>query len=140
MLASSVGQALTKHIHELLDLMFHFGLSASLNKTLIDLGKFIPQLLPTIQERLLNLLSVTLSGENFRIPGAPVGSFIEEFNGNTSWREGTVSHDTAIMTASHDPATIELALEILGSFDFKGKFLLLVLSQSLTSDSRLFTI
>lgn len=49
MLASSVGQALTKHMHELLDLMIAFGLSESLHKALNDLGRHIPMLLPTIQ-------------------------------------------------------------------------------------------
>lgn len=49
MLASSVGQALTKHMHELLDLMIAYGLSEPLHKALNDLGRYIPQLLPTIQ-------------------------------------------------------------------------------------------
>lgn len=49
MLASSVGQALTKHMHELLDLMIAYGLSEPLHKALNDLGRHIPQLLPTIQ-------------------------------------------------------------------------------------------
>lgn len=55
MLASSVGQALTKHMHELLDLMVAYGLSEPLHKALNDLGRHIPQLLPTIQGQLLIL-------------------------------------------------------------------------------------
>jgi FKBP12-rapamycin complex-associated protein len=49
MLAQSVGQALTKHMHELLDLMFAFGLSRGLFNATVQLGKDIPPLLPEIQ-------------------------------------------------------------------------------------------
>lgn len=49
MLAQSVGQALTKHMHELLDLMFAYGLSPALEIALTQLGKDIPPLLPEIQ-------------------------------------------------------------------------------------------
>jgi FKBP12-rapamycin complex-associated protein len=49
MLAQSVGQALTKHMHELLDLMFAYGLSPALEHALTQLGKDIPPLLPEIQ-------------------------------------------------------------------------------------------
>jgi FKBP12-rapamycin complex-associated protein len=49
MLAQSVGPALTKHMHELLDLMFAYGLSPSLHTALQQLGRDIPPLLPDIQ-------------------------------------------------------------------------------------------
>jgi FKBP12-rapamycin complex-associated protein len=49
MLATAVGSALTKHMHELLDLMFAYGLSESLVVALVDLSTNIPPLLPTIQ-------------------------------------------------------------------------------------------
>lgn len=49
MLAQSVGQALTKHMHELLDLMFAYGLSPALEVALTQLGRDIPPLLPEIQ-------------------------------------------------------------------------------------------
>lgn len=49
MLATAVGQALTKHMHELLDLMFAFGLTSVLHVTLVSLGRDIPALLPEIQ-------------------------------------------------------------------------------------------
>lgn len=72
MLATAVGQALTKHMHELLELMFAYGLSEALVRALDDLSTHIPPLLPTIQERLLNLLCLILSGEPFKTPGAPL--------------------------------------------------------------------
>lgn len=58
MLAHSVGPALTKHMHELLDLMFGHGLSESLNAALMQLGHDIPPLLPEIQGRLVPLCPV----------------------------------------------------------------------------------
>ena len=51
MLATAVGQALTKHMHELLDLMFAYGLSEPLVRALTDLATHIPPLLQTIQGR-----------------------------------------------------------------------------------------
>lgn len=59
MLATAVGQALTKHMHELLDLMFAFGLSSALHGTLVSLGKDIPALLPEIQGKLFAAMSLT---------------------------------------------------------------------------------
>lgn len=49
MLATAVGSALTKHMHELLDLMFAYGLSEPLVMALQDLATNIPPLLPTVQ-------------------------------------------------------------------------------------------
>jgi len=49
MLANAVGQALTKHMHELLELMFATGLSEPLRQSLSDLSNCIPPLLPIIQ-------------------------------------------------------------------------------------------
>jgi phosphatidylinositol kinase/protein kinase (PI-3 family) len=49
MLANAVGQALTKYMHELLELMFATGLSEPLRQSLTDLSSCIPPLLPIIQ-------------------------------------------------------------------------------------------
>ena len=49
MLAKAVGPALTKYMHELLDLLFASGLTEALTKALVDLSVYIPPLLPTIQ-------------------------------------------------------------------------------------------
>lgn len=49
MCASAVGQAMTKHMHELLELMFSNGLSEPLREALVDLVHHIPPLLPIIQ-------------------------------------------------------------------------------------------
>lgn len=63
-------------------------------------------------ERLLNLLSRLLSGEAFRVPGAP-GS--QRITATSTPREAS-----AAPFEIADTATVELALEILGTFNFKG--------------------
>lgn len=49
MLAVAVGQALTRYMHELLDLMFNCGLSEPLVQAMKSLAENIKPLLPTIQ-------------------------------------------------------------------------------------------
>jgi len=71
MLSKAVSAAIIKHMFELLDLLFATGLSDALRKTLVDLSENIPSFFPTIQERLLNLVCVVLSGQPYRHPGAP---------------------------------------------------------------------
>ncbi|CAG8528851.1 8861_t:CDS:10, partial [Acaulospora morrowiae] len=112
MLARAVGQALTKHMHELLDLMFACGLSESLRQALMELAEYIPPLLANIQERLLNMLSFTLSGQPFRPPGspAPEGNDLRRHLGNQ-------------ISELKDVDTIILALKTLGSFNFEGHIL-----------------
>lgn len=56
MLSTAVGQALTKHMHELLEQMFATGLSDSLRIALIDVVEHIPPLLPSVQGKRLNVL------------------------------------------------------------------------------------
>lgn len=110
MLATAVGQALTKHLHDLLELMFACGLTEPLRQALVDLAHNIPPLLPVIQERLLNLLSIILSGQNFRAPGSP-----ERMNNN-------LLPSVAIQQPvdGKDSELITLALNTLGGFDFTG--------------------
>ncbi|CAG8530152.1 16586_t:CDS:10 [Funneliformis mosseae] len=112
MLARAVGQALTKHMHELMDLMFACGLSEPLRQALMDLARFIPPLLPNIQERLLNMLSITLSGQQFRAPGSPA-----------SEGPDLRRHLKTDMSEMKDVETVTLALKTLGSFNFEGHIL-----------------
>lgn len=137
MLAQSVGQALTKHMHELLDLMFAYGLSPALEIALTQLGKDIPPLLPEIQgalpppsepalspfqevpdpppppaERILNLVSQILAGEPFVQAGAP----------RRLQRVDRAVQQTQQQPEQRDETQIMLALEVLGTFNFKGVF------------------
>lgn len=113
MLARAVGQALTKHMHQLLEQMFSTGLSEPLTVALVDLAKHIPPLLPSIQEKLLDMLAVTLSGQPYKYPGSPPS---EQHSTMTSI-QGTQVGD------SKDIETITLALRTLGNFDFSGHIL-----------------
>jgi len=110
MLATAVGLALTKYLHDLLDLMFACGLTEPLRQALVDLAHNIPPLLPVIQERLLNLLSNILCGQNFRAPGSP-----ERVNTNL-----VPVMATQQPADGRDSELITLALNTLGGFDFSG--------------------
>jgi len=115
MLATAVGQALTKYMHELLDLIFACGLSVKLTQALVDLSHYIPPLLPTIQERLLNMISIVLSGRPFKPLGSPA-------NPQLSAPVMTRQHKDGVSPEERD-AEITLALHTLGSFDFTSMFL-----------------
>lgn len=64
MLASAVGPALVPHVHALLPQMFNAGLSQTLTDSLRDLTQ-IPALIPSIQQKLLDLVSQVLSNKPF---------------------------------------------------------------------------
>lgn len=111
MLARAVGQALTKHMHQLLEQMFSTGLSESLTIALVDLAQHIPPLLPSIQEKLLDMLAFTLSGLPYRYPGSPP---------NDSSSSIQPSIQNLQFTDTKDVETTTLALRTLGTFDFSG--------------------
>ena len=115
MLATAVGQALTKHVEDgLLDFMFACGLSESLTQALVDMAHYVAPVKPQIQEKLLDLISLVLCGRSFKPLGCPpnrtppVPQFAKE------WQQNGVIHGDA---------EIALALYTLGSFDFKGTIL-----------------
>ncbi|KAM6497086.1 phosphatidylinositol 3-kinase [Amanita muscaria] len=112
MLAAAVGPNLTKLLHDQLDLMLNCGLSEPLRQALVAIAKHIPPLLKTIQDRLLDLLSLTLSGQPYKVLGAPP---------NLS----RPMNPTVSQAASGDknPELITLALNTLGTFDFSGHVL-----------------
>ncbi|KAL2372816.1 hypothetical protein RJ035_003649 [Blastomyces gilchristii] len=114
MLSLAVGQTLSKYMEALLDPIFACGLSESLTQALVDMAHYIPPIKATIQEKLLDMLSIVLSGSPFRPLGCPenrpppMPSFAKDYG--TFLQEPT---DTEIA----------LALHTLGSFDFSGHIL-----------------
>ncbi|KAI0792169.1 FAT-domain-containing protein [Abortiporus biennis] len=118
MLASAVGPNLTKLLHDQLDLMFACGLSEPLHQALVAISSHIPPLLKTIQDRLLDLLSVILSGQNYKPLGAPPSLLRND--SSTTTREFNAAEPNGIVKS---PETITLALNILGTFDFSGHIL-----------------
>jgi FKBP12-rapamycin complex-associated protein len=93
--------------------MFPWGLSEALYHALEMIASHIPPLLRSIQERLLDLLSMILAGQPFRPLGAPT----------PRGGPNSASKDLNLLQASAggQPAeVIALALKVLGNFDFSG--------------------
>ncbi|KZV98444.1 phosphatidylinositol 3-kinase [Exidia glandulosa HHB12029] len=120
---SAVGPLIMGTLHGMLDEMFGCGLSRELWVLLQVVSGNLPALLRPIQVRMLDVLSTTLTGKPFVACGAPPfeqhlpmskgkgkGKMV---NGSGSPKSPT--HATATM---RDPASVKLALEVLGSFDF----------------------
>lgn len=112
-LAVAVGQTLSKYMEALLDPIFACDLTPKLTQALVDMAFYIPPVKPTIQERLLDMLSTVLCGEAFKPLGAP--------------QPNTLNAVPIIAKDAKDPqvyeqkrAEIKLALNTLGSFDFQG--------------------
>ncbi|KIK61711.1 hypothetical protein GYMLUDRAFT_42743 [Collybiopsis luxurians FD-317 M1] len=115
MLAEAVGPNLTKLLHDQLDLMFACGLSEPLVQALTYIARDIGPLLKTIQDRLLDMLCVILSGQPYKPLGAPPSLAANQAT--------TISRDLNVSQVSgngNDPELIALALKTLGSFDFNG--------------------
>lgn len=115
-LAVAVGQTLSKYMEALLDPIFACELTPKLTQALVDMAFYIPPVKPTIQERLLDMLSKVLCGEPFKPLGAPTPNNIAA--------APIVPKDSKDPFAyEHRQAEIKLALNTLGSFDFSGHVL-----------------
>lgn len=115
-LAVAVGQTLSKYMEALLDPIFACELTPKLTQALVDMAFYIPPVKPTIQERLLDMLSVVLCGEPFKPLGAP--------QPNTLSSVPVIAKDGKDPQAyEHRRAEVKLALNTLGSFDFAGHIL-----------------
>jgi len=113
MIAIAVGQTMAKYMDLLLDPIFACGLSDALTQALVDMAHYIPPARPTIQEKLLNLLSQVLCGRPFMPLGSPA------HGGPPS----NITRDPRDPNAvEQQDAEIALALQTLGSFDFSGKW------------------
>ncbi|KAI0718027.1 atypical/PIKK/FRAP protein kinase [Cerioporus squamosus] len=118
MLAPAVGPNLTKLLHDQLDLMFGCGLSEPLRQALVAIATHIPPLLKTVQDRLLDTLSIILSGHSYRPLGAPPSLYRSE--------SGTANKDAVPVDGANSakgPELITLALTTLHTFDFSGHVL-----------------
>ncbi|KAJ1919293.1 phosphatidylinositol kinase- protein kinase tor1 [Mycoemilia scoparia] len=134
-LAYSMGPALTKYMHEILDLMFDTGLSYPLCKALSALKREVNQLSVVIQDQLINTISLVLAGEPFRVESAAITNLENKFQSNMlasptvpgtpidgSFNFGK-SNSNSSATNDKIPAIpttddIVMALNILGNFGF----------------------
>lgn len=114
MLSYAVGQTLSKYMEALLDPIFACGLTKPLEQALVDMAHYIPPIRATIQEKLLDLLSLILVGNPYRPLGCPesrilpMPSFAKDYGG---------------FPTEHRDSEIALALWTLGTFDFSGHIL-----------------
>ncbi|PCH36202.1 atypical/PIKK/FRAP protein kinase [Wolfiporia cocos MD-104 SS10] len=118
MLAQAVGPNLTKLLHDQLDLMFACGLSEPLRQALTAIATHIPPLLKTIQDRLLDMLSMILSGQHYKPLGAP--SSILRSDQAPLLKDINASE---VGGSAKNPELVILALDTLRDFDFSGHVL-----------------
>ncbi|ODQ63316.1 FAT-domain-containing protein [Nadsonia fulvescens var. elongata DSM 6958] len=119
-LAETVGQALAKHISgDVLTLVLGCALSEDLYMCLKKLVANIPVLAPQIQDQLLNILSYTLSGAPFRLPGSPNSTQLMNSVAAREYRESMISKESNGNDTMTENQLVTLALRILGGFTFK---------------------
>ena len=131
-LSTAIGPALTKHLQsDILDMMFAYcTLLAHMQSLLSTLLANIPALEPTIDRKLLNVLSHMLSGHEFLYPGAPCGSSKMDSAAARLQRLAAIACSIGLLTSQlanhselHDALDTELtvqALRMLASFKFAG--------------------
>src|ERR1700743_3680546 len=115
MISIAVEQTLSKYVPQLLEPMFQWGLSESLTQALVDMAHYVPPSKPSIQERLLDLLSQVLCGRPFMALGSPYSAYARP----QIW---TRDHKDPQLVFQKEKE-ITLALVTLGSFDFSGHVL-----------------
>ncbi|XP_047147730.1 serine/threonine-protein kinase TOR isoform X1 [Vigna umbellata] len=112
-IAKAMGSAMEPHVRGLLDIMFSTGLSMVLVEALEQISTSIPSLLPTIQDRLLDSISMVLSKSHYH-PG----------KSSQSMGRGTIVNTPQQVSELNGSALIQLALQTLAHFNFKGHELL----------------
>ncbi|XP_011088032.1 serine/threonine-protein kinase TOR [Sesamum indicum] len=112
-IAKAMGASMEPHVRSLLDAMFSVGLSSTLVEALENITASIPSLLPTIQVRLLECISGVLS-RNQQVQSRPSAAIAR------------TSSTAATMQVSElsGSALVQLALQTLARFNFKGHDLL----------------
>ncbi|KAH7665067.1 Non-specific serine/threonine protein kinase protein [Dioscorea alata] len=111
--AKAMGSAMEPHVRGLLDSMFSSGLSSTLVEALEDITVSIPSLLPTIQERLLDSISIALSKTPY--PQTKPGAAVNRAN---------APNNTQQCSDISGSGLVQLALQTLAHFNFKGHELL----------------
>ncbi|GAB2292090.1 hypothetical protein Dimus_026338 [Dionaea muscipula] len=111
-IAKAMGPAMESHIRGLLDVMFSTGLSPQLVEALEQITISIPSLLPTIQDRLIESIYTTLS-KTHTAQAKPAVIV-----------RGSAMSAPLLVSDLSSPALVQLALQTLALFNFKGHDLL----------------
>uniref|UniRef100_A0A6N2LXY0 Serine/threonine-protein kinase TOR n=1 Tax=Salix viminalis TaxID=40686 RepID=A0A6N2LXY0_SALVM len=112
-IAKAMKTAMEPYVRSLLDVMLSSGLSPTLVEALEQISDSIPSLLPTIQERLLDCISLVLSKSYFSQSRAAIHTV----------RGGMTNAPQQVSDLSGS-ALVQLALQTLARFNFKGHELL----------------
>ncbi|KAI9166124.1 hypothetical protein LWI28_026644 [Acer negundo] len=112
-IAKAMGLVMEPHVRGLLDIMFSAGLSTTLVDSLEQITVSIPSLLPTIQDRLLDCISLVLSKSHFSQTRPPVALA----------RANTINVPQQVSDLNGS-VLVQLALQTLARFNFKGHDLL----------------
>ncbi|CAL0314575.1 unnamed protein product [Lupinus luteus] len=112
-IAKAMGPAMEPHVRGLLDIMFSTGLSTVLVEALEQICTSIPSLLPTIQDRLLDSISMVLLKSHYHLGRLA-----------TSMGRGTAMNASQQFSELTGSALVQLALQTLARFNFKGHDLL----------------
>lgn len=116
-LTETIGENMAPHLNNgLLDLMLACPLSTYMKKTLNTIIEAIPGLDFTINARLLNLISLALSGKDFRIPGSPTQEDKFSKRKARTWRDNNeYNRNGRVNTESNDCNIVIQALTMLQS-------------------------
>ncbi|KAK9677349.1 hypothetical protein RND81_11G138000 [Saponaria officinalis] len=120
-IAKAMGQDMEPHVRGLLDAMFSAGLSPQLVEALDQISISIPSLLATIQDRLLESISIVLSKSHQTQPKPA-----------STCRTNVVSAPMLVSDVN-GPAVVQLALQTLARFNFKGHDLMEFARESVVS-------
>ena len=114
MLAQAVGQTLSKYMEALLDPIFACGLTPPLEEALREMAHHIPPIRSTIQDKLLDLLSLILLRTPYKPLGCPPSRILPL---------PPFAKDYGPLPSTYSDSEIHLALVTLGHFDFSGHIL-----------------
>ncbi|XP_073268578.1 serine/threonine-protein kinase TOR isoform X3 [Populus alba] len=112
-IAKAMKTAMEPYVRGLLDVMLSAGLSPTLVEALEQISDSIPSLLPTIQERLLDCISLALSKSHFSQSRAAIHTV-----------RGSMMNAPQQVSDLSGSALVQLALQTLARFNFKGHELL----------------
>ncbi|XP_010557538.1 PREDICTED: serine/threonine-protein kinase TOR isoform X2 [Tarenaya hassleriana] len=112
-IAKAMGSTMEPHVRDLLDAMFSSSLSPTLVEALEQITISIPSLLPTVQDRLLDCISLVLSKSHYSQTKPPVTLI-----------RGTAVNVAPQFSELSGSAQVQLALQTLARFNFKGHDLL----------------